>query len=96
MKRMVLLALFSLAACADPHETLSPDFGNAVRANIDAQVVHPTPPPGMANTNGQRIENAIHRYQTNTVYKPQPESGTTFGAGGSTGGSGGGGASAGQ
>lgn len=96
MKRMVLLALFSLAACADPHQTLSPDFGNAVRTNIDAQVVHPTPPPGFANTNGQRVENAIRRYETNSVYPPRSETGTQFGSGGSTGGGGGGGASAGQ
>ena len=76
MKRMMLVALFGLAACVDPHETLSPDFGNAVQTNIDAQVVNPTPPPRVVNANGQRIENAIRRYQTNTVYPPQTESAT--------------------
>jgi len=83
MKRMFLLALFGLAACADPHDHLSPDFGNAVNTNIDAQVVNPRPPTGLANTNGQRIENAVRRYQTNTVIAPHSESGTTFGSGGS-------------
>ena len=76
MKRMLLLALLGVAACADPHAPLSPDFGNAVQTNIDAQVVNPRPPMGIANTNGQRIENAVRRYQTNTVYPPRPESGT--------------------
>jgi len=89
MKRTVLLALFGLAACADPHETLSPDFGNAVQTNIDAQVVNPRPAPGVVNTNGQRIENAIHRYTTNTVYPPKSETATPL-SGSSTGGGGGG------
>jgi hypothetical protein len=91
MKRILLLALLGVAACADPHASLSPDFGNAVQTNIDAQVVNPKPTLGLANTNGQRIENAARRYQTNSVYPPRPESGTTFGAGGSTTGGGGGG-----
>ena len=80
MKRTVLLALLGLAACADPHETLSPDFGNAVQTNIDAQVVNPRPALGRANTDGQRIGNAIHRYQTNTVFPPQGGTGATSGS----------------
>ena len=93
MKRTVLLVLFGLAACVDPHEALSPDFGNSVRTNIDAQVVNPTPPVGLANTNGQRIENAVHRYQTNTVYPPKPEAGGALDTGSPNTGGGGGGSS---
>jgi hypothetical protein len=78
MKRSLLLALLGLAACADPHEPLSLDFGNAVQTNIDAQVVNPAPPLGLANTEGQRIDNAIRRYKTNTVYPPRPDSGAAL------------------
>jgi hypothetical protein len=71
MKYVAVVIALALTACADPHLPLGPDFGNAVNANIAAQVVNPTPaPPGIAYTNGQRMENAIIRYETNKVYKP--------------------------
>ena len=71
MKRLVLLASLTLAACTDPHEPLSRDFGNAVNANIAAQVVNPAPrPAGMADTNGQRMERAVNRYVNNKAYEP--------------------------
>jgi hypothetical protein len=60
-----------LGACAgDPHQALSPDFGQSVRANITAQVVNPNPTYGVAESDGTRIQNAIHRYETNKVYLP--------------------------
>jgi type IV pilus biogenesis protein CpaD/CtpE len=71
MKRLVLLTVLALAACADPHEPLSRDFGNAVRANIAAQVVNPNPTPvGTIDTNGQRMGTTIDRYVNNKVYQP--------------------------
>lgn len=71
MKRLVLLAALALAACADPHEPLSRDFGNAVRANMAAQVVNPNPTPvGTIDTNGQRLGTTIDRYVNNKVYQP--------------------------
>lgn len=83
MNRLALLAVLALAGCMDPHEPLSADFGNSVRANIQAQLVNPEPNYSSAfpETDGQRIENAIRRYRTNRVFPPRPESGTTFAAG---------------
>jgi hypothetical protein len=72
MKRLVLLAGLTLAACADPHAPLSADFGNAVNANIAAQVVNPTPaPPGATYTNGKRADKAIDRYVNDKTYQPR-------------------------
>jgi hypothetical protein len=72
MKRIILLAGLALAACADPHAPLAPDFGNAVAANMAAQVVNPAPPPlGVAETSGQRLDNAIDRYNANREYQPR-------------------------
>ncbi len=71
MKRLVLVAGLALVGCADPHQSLSPDFGNAVAANIAAQVVNPAPAmAGATDTDGQRVNNAINRYRTNKVYTP--------------------------
>jgi type IV pilus biogenesis protein CpaD/CtpE len=72
MKRLVLLTSLALAACIEnPHQPLSPDFGNAVKANIAAQVVNPQPAMTGPNlSDGQRIDNAMDRYRTNKVYKP--------------------------
>jgi hypothetical protein len=72
MKRLVLLAGLTLAACTNPHEPLSADFGNAVSANIAAQVVNPYPAaPGVTDTNGQRMEKAVDRYINNKTYQPR-------------------------
>ena len=75
MKRLLLVVALGLAACADPHEPLSADFGNSVRANIQAQLVNPEPNYSSAfpETDGERVENAIRRYRTNRVFPPQPE-----------------------
>jgi len=71
-RTLILAAALALAACADPHQPLSPDFGNAVRANISAQVVNPNPAMAGANDmDGQRAGKAIDRYHTNKVYVPR-------------------------
>ena len=74
MNRLLLLAVLTLAGCVDPHEPLSPDFGNAVNANNAVQVVDPNPMPviGAADTNGQRVGDAMDRYRTGKVIRPQP------------------------
>lgn len=73
---LALFAVLALPGCADPHQPLAPDFGQAVRANIAAQLVNPDPAPDSpgdaSETDGRRMRNAIRRYQTNTVYPPQP------------------------
>ena len=82
MNRLLLLAVLTLAGCVDPHEPLSPDFGNSVNANTAVQVVNPnlTPVIGAADTNGQRIGDAMERYRTGKVIRPQPplEAGRIF------------------
>jgi type IV pilus biogenesis protein CpaD/CtpE len=90
MNRIIILAAFSLAACAESHQHMSQDFGVSVRANIAAQVVNPQPSYGVAETDGTRIQNAIHRYETNKVYVPQGSTGSlqNTGAGMGTGGGG--------
>ena len=74
MNRLLLLAVLTLAGCIDPHEPLSPDFGNSVNANTAVQVVNPNPMPviGAADTNGQRVGDAMDRYRTGKVIRPQP------------------------
>jgi len=74
MKRLVLLAGLTLAACAevDPHAPLSADFGNAVNANIAAQVVNPNPvTAGITDTSGKRMDKAIDRYVNDKTYQPR-------------------------
>ena len=78
MKRLALLAALGLAGCMDPHEPLSADFGNSVRANIAAQLVNPEPnySSALPETDGERVENALRRYRTNREFQPHPQNGT--------------------
>ena len=72
MKRHIILAGLLLAGCTSTTEPLSPSFGQAVNANIAAQVINPNPvhdDPTL--TDGQRIGNAVQRYRTNRVYTPR-------------------------
>ncbi|HEV2550077.1 MAG TPA: hypothetical protein VGU20_22390 [Stellaceae bacterium] len=88
MKRLLIPVVLGLSACNyDPHQALSPDFGDSVRANIAAQVVNPAPTTGGWETDGERIQRAIHRYHTNTTYPPYtPGNATAFGGSGGGGG----------
>jgi type IV pilus biogenesis protein CpaD/CtpE len=70
MNRLILLAVLALAACEDPHRPLSRDFGNAVHANIAAQVINPNPTFGAADTDGQRVSDAMERYRAGKVHRP--------------------------
>lgn len=72
---MVGLSLLVLGGCAQP-ETLSSDFGDAVRHNMAAQVVNPAPrhstaPPEM---DGGRAAIARGRYQAGMVKEPKADS----------------------
>jgi hypothetical protein len=70
MKRLAFLGLMAMAGCADPHQPLSEDFGNAVNTNIAAQVVNPVPADGPAETDGRRTSQAIGRYRDDQVRQP--------------------------
>ena len=76
--------MLGVSACNyDPHQALSPDFGDSVRANIAAQVVNPAPTTGGWETDGERIQRAIRRYHTNPTYPPYaPNTSSLSGNGG--------------
>lgn len=96
---VVLASGIWLAACAQSEVRLSPDFGQAVRQDMAAQIADPdahytgTPAPG---TDGLRVGLAQQRYDKNEVIQP---SSTTASSAGSIGradnGAGGSGAGAG-
>ena len=75
---LVVTAVLALNACAqNPTESemrMSPDFGDAVRENLAAQIADPdahyagTPAPGASD--GARIDLAQTRYQKNQVVQP--------------------------
>ena len=73
---LAVATLLTLGACSStpPPAHMSPDFGNAVNSNIALQVDSPMPNEkiGTGPQDGTRIDNAIDRYWTNKVYKPQP------------------------
>jgi type IV pilus biogenesis protein CpaD/CtpE len=68
-----LAVLLALAGCADTRADLSPDFGNAVRANLAAQIADPEArydrvlQPG---GDGARAALAATRYGKNQVIAP--------------------------
>lgn len=64
--------VLALAACEAP-QTLSPDFGASVRANMAAQIINPTPTLDDAalEQDGRRAGDAWERYRTGTVYRPR-------------------------
>jgi hypothetical protein len=72
MRHFILgLVLIGLAGCHTNQEPLAPDFGDAVSHNIAVQTINPTPDPNLpdANTNGQRMTDALDRYRKG---KPTP------------------------
>jgi hypothetical protein len=70
---MVLCLAPALSACAQSSLRLNPDFGNAVRQDLAAQIADPdahyegTPAPGSAGT---RVGLAQKRYDANQVIQP--------------------------
>ncbi len=74
MTRLLLVSFCALAACADPHMPLGPDFGNSVTTNIAAQVINPQPNMSgqYPTTDGKRSRDAVERYRNERVYPPIP------------------------
>jgi type IV pilus biogenesis protein CpaD/CtpE len=93
------IAMLGLTACAqNPSQSemrMSPDFGDAVRENLAAQIADPdahyvgTPAPGASD--GARIDLAQTRYQQNQVIPPSSTTASSRTVGATDNGSGGGG-----
>jgi type IV pilus biogenesis protein CpaD/CtpE len=100
---LIIAAALGLCACAqNPAQSemrMSPDFGDAVRENLAAQIADPdahytgTPAPGASD--GARIDLAQSRYQKNQVIQPSSTTassarsiGTADNGGGGNGGAG--------
>jgi type IV pilus biogenesis protein CpaD/CtpE len=100
---LVVGAMLGLGACAqNPAESemrMSPDFGDAVRDNLAAQIANPdahytgTPAPGASD--GARIDLAQTRYQKNQVIQPSTTTASSAGSIGNADNGGGAGAGAG-
>jgi type IV pilus biogenesis protein CpaD/CtpE len=94
------IAVLGLAACAqNPNQSemrMSPDFGDALRENLAAQIANPdahyvgTPAPGASD--GARIDLAQTRYQQNQVIPPSSTTASSRTVGATDNGSSGGGA----
>jgi type IV pilus biogenesis protein CpaD/CtpE len=97
------IAMLGLTACAqNPSQSemrMSPDFGDAVRENLAAQIADPdahyvgTPAPGASD--GARIDLAQTRYQQNQVIPPASTTASSRTVGATDNGNSGGGSSAG-
>ena len=100
---LVVAATLGLSACAqNPTESemrMSPDFGDALRENLAAQIADPdahyagTIAPGASD--GARIDLAQTRYQKNQVIQPSTTTASSAGSIGNADNGGGGGAGAG-
>jgi type IV pilus biogenesis protein CpaD/CtpE len=80
-RALVLVAGLALAACSTPANTPRPEFGEAVRNNMAAQIIDPNPPADMAlpPSDGVRRALMIQRYQADQVETPQLPVTTTLG-----------------
>ena len=77
----VLVGL-GLAACSDkPVDTPRPEFGEAVRANMEAQIINPEPNESttLPPSDGVRRGLMIRRYQTDEVEQPRETTSSSVG-----------------
>jgi type IV pilus biogenesis protein CpaD/CtpE len=81
VRATVLLAALLLAACNTPANTPRPEFGQAVRNNMTAQIIDPNPPENMElpPSDGVRRSLMIERYQHDEVESPLLPTTTTLG-----------------
>ena len=77
----ILLVGLVLAACNTPANTPRPEFGQAVRNNMAAQIIDPNPPESMElpPSDGARRALMIERYRTDQVEPPMLPVTTTLG-----------------
>ena len=80
---VILAAGFGLSACTQSEIRLSPDFGQAVRQDVAAQIADPdahysgTPAPG---TDGSRVGLAQQRYGKDEVIQPSSTTASSAGS----------------
>lgn len=70
-------AILLLTACDHPAERpLSPNFGDAVRQNLQAQIINPAPPSDLlpSTMSGERAASAMQRYREHRVIPPSHQS----------------------
>jgi type IV pilus biogenesis protein CpaD/CtpE len=81
IRATVLFAGLLLAACTTPANTPRPEFGQAVRNNMTAQIIDPNPPENMElpPSDGVRRSLMIERYQADEVETPPLPVTTTLG-----------------
>lgn len=81
IRPIVLGAGLVLAACNTPANTPRPEFGEAVRNNMAAQIIDPNPPADMElpPADGVRRALMIERYQADKVETPPLPVTTTLG-----------------
>jgi type IV pilus biogenesis protein CpaD/CtpE len=81
IRATVVLASLLLAACNTPANAPRPEFGEAVRNNMTAQIIDPNPPENMElpPSDGVRRSLMIERYQADEVESPPLPVTTTLG-----------------
>ena len=77
---LILLVGLALAGCNTPADQPRPEFGEAVRANMAAHIIDPTPPASMElpPAGGVRRSLMIQRYQVDKVETPREPTTTTL------------------
>lgn len=70
---LILLAGLTLAGCNTPADMPRPEFGEAVRTNMAAHIIDPTPPESMEvpPAEGVRRSLMMQRYQLDQVETPR-------------------------
>jgi type IV pilus biogenesis protein CpaD/CtpE len=76
----ILLAGLLLAGCNTPSDEPRPEFGEAIRTNMAAHVIDPTPPASMElpPADGARRALMIQRYQRDEVETPREPTTSTI------------------
>jgi type IV pilus biogenesis protein CpaD/CtpE len=82
-KTLILLGGLALAGCSTPADAPRPEFGEAVRNNMAAQIIDPAPPANMElpPSDGVRRALMIQRYQHDKVETPSEPTTSTIATG---------------
>jgi type IV pilus biogenesis protein CpaD/CtpE len=70
----VLVSVAALCACVEPAPRYEAEFGNSIRATLNAQIINPDAgnnPDPVAGLDGRAARDAINNYQKSFA-KPEP------------------------